>query len=64
MTLERHTHALTDRWKAGSSPLTHMLTAPKASTTTPATRTRSRIWLQSLLERNAEHKTERDEISL
>lgn len=64
MTLERHTHALTDRWKAGSSPLTHMLTAPEASTRTPATRTRSHIWLQSLLERNAEHKTERDEISL
>lgn len=58
--LERHTHALTDRWKAGSSPLTHMLTAPKASATTPATHTRSRIWLQSLLERNAEHETERD----
>lgn len=46
-----------------AAPLSHnVLTAPEASATTPATRTH--IWLQSLLERNAEHKTERYGISL
>lgn len=50
--------------KAASYPLTHMLTASEASTRTRATRTRSLIWLQSLLKRNAEHKTEHYEISL
>lgn len=59
-----HTHAHADRRKAAGDPLTHLLTASEASTRTRATRTCSPIWLQSVLKRNAEHRTERYQISL